>query len=52
MGLLASSDGEMRCTARDTLQTALAAVQGSHDASKNAWVMRHALDWVYESMSN
>jgi len=27
----------------------LAAVQRSHDATKNAWTMRHALDAVYVS---
>jgi uncharacterized surface protein with fasciclin (FAS1) repeats len=52
MGLLASSDGEMGCSARDTLQTALAAVQGSHNAGKNAWIMRNALDSVYASVSD
>ena len=51
MGLLASSNGEIGCTARDTLQTALAAVQGSHNTGRNAWIMRNALDSVYASVS-
>jgi uncharacterized surface protein with fasciclin (FAS1) repeats len=51
MGLLASSDKELGCTDRDALQTALASVQGSHNAGKNAWTMRHALDSVYASVS-
>ena len=51
MGLLASSDGALGCKAREALQTALTAVQGSHDAGKNAWIMRHALDSAYASVS-
>ena len=51
LGLLASSDGALGCKARETLQTALTAVQGSHDAGKNAWTMRHALDSAYASVS-
>jgi hypothetical protein len=51
MGLLASSDEALCCKARETLRTALASVQNSHDADKNAWVMRQALDSVYASVS-
>ncbi|MGD2108959.1 MAG: fasciclin domain-containing protein [Phycisphaerae bacterium] len=49
MGLLASAGGEMGCTARDTLESALAAIRQSHDARQNAWILRHALDEVYAS---
>ena len=43
--------GAVGCKARETLQTALTAVQESHDAGKNAWIMRRALDSVYASVS-
>ena len=47
MGLLASSDGTLSEEARSTLNDALVTVQRSHDVTKNAWTMRHALDAVY-----
>jgi len=46
MGLLSSSDDAVGDAARRTLRTALAKVDGSHDTTKNAWTMRHALDEV------
>ena len=51
MGLLASADRAIGGTERDELQTALAAVEGSHNAGKTAWIMRNALDSVYASIN-
>jgi hypothetical protein len=51
MDLLASADGALSCTDRETLTNALTSIRSSHDASKNAWTMRQALDNVYASAS-
>jgi len=52
MGLLASSNETLSDEARSTLNDALLAVQRSHDATKNAWTTRHALDAVYMSAAD
>lgn len=52
MGLLIGNDASLATNVRNSLTNALASVQRSHDATKNAWTMRHALDAAYESMSN
>jgi uncharacterized surface protein with fasciclin (FAS1) repeats len=49
MGLIASADGALGCTDRERLKDALTSIQSSHDARKNAWTMRQALDDVYAS---
>lgn len=49
MGLLASAEGNLSDSDKRTLTNALMTVQSSHDASENAWTMRHALDQVYAS---
>jgi uncharacterized surface protein with fasciclin (FAS1) repeats len=51
MGLIASANGALGCTDRETLKNALTSIQSSHDARKNAWTMRQALDDVYASAS-
>lgn len=51
MGLLADSGGSLRSDDRDMLTRSLMQVQRSNDAGKSAWIMRHALDSVYESVS-
>jgi len=52
MGLLAGNDASLEADVRKSLAGALASVQRSHDATKNAWTMRHALDAAYASMSS
>ena len=52
MGLLVGNDAPLATHVRKSLTNALASVQRSHDATQNAWTMRHALDAAYESMSN
>ena len=51
MGLLASADGMIGASEKDTLTDALMAVRRSHDSKKNAWTMRRALNAVYTSTS-
>jgi len=51
MGLMASSDRGIGANDRKHLNQALASVRQSHDATRNAWTLRHALDAVYQSAS-
>lgn len=51
MGLMAGADSGIGASDRERLNKALASVQHSHDATRNAWTMRHALDSVYQSAS-
>lgn len=51
MGLLASADATIGSRERDRLENALMSVQRSHNSRRNAWEMRHALDFVYKSVS-
>lgn len=49
MGLLYSADEMLGAQDRNQLKKALASARRADDATKGAWIMRHALDAAYES---
>jgi hypothetical protein len=51
MGLLTGSNGSLDADDRHMLTRALTEAQRTHDSGKSAWIMRHALDRAYESVS-
>ena len=48
---LVRMDGALDDSDRTTLRAALSRVDETHDARRQAWIMRDALDAVYTSMS-
>ncbi len=51
MGLLNAADQSIAQHEKIRLKSALASIAQSRDSSKNAWIMRHALDEAYETFS-
>jgi uncharacterized surface protein with fasciclin (FAS1) repeats len=49
-GLLSSEDFGLNDHARETLRTAMTRTRQTHDARRQAWIMRHALDEVMASL--
>ncbi len=49
-GLLSGYDGELSETSRSRLRSALSEIRSTRDTSRQAWILRRALDEVYRSL--